>query len=428
MESTINGYDVFELIAFELNVSRNALLTSISENTELTKERISSSPLSQFEMILSEDIQLKGSNVPFLTAGNNMLEYIDPIFNRMISDPHCLTPPMIQPSEDVDRHLRQQIIKHFEKITDRFARSEQFSEVYAAYEQEEDLRKVKQDFLDSIDHCLSSPFLINNLLVNIHHSQKTAIIENNVNSAYIAMAVLNHHKDFEAKDDRRISDLVDMGLSMLFQDIACISSANGLSLEDPSHAKTSRDLVAGIGLSEESLNAIEHHHRVTDHEGNPFYLSKRPDILESVAVVVCHFVACILPDQYNLTTPQAIFVLSNFAKKHYLDADSVTSLGQLCVGGVHIAVITKSFELAAMCPHGRTPIVWDLHSKMPNRLVCENEACEFVSVEYIELYDNISFSTGNHNIEMTAGVYYKCKKLTKLLNKWLLSSGQYKNI
>lgn len=426
MDHVISGYNGFDIIAFELGITPEALMLGVEKESENILHRVSESPLSRLKLVLSEDMRLAGTEMPFITTGKNFLSYIEPVFKRLCKNPDVFSPPVIEPTPEINAHLRKKILDRFSAVTRRLAASERFGRIYSQFEKERDLQLIVKDFQDGIEHYMTTPTVIDDILSSIRHPKRSSVLENCVNGAFIAIAVLHNYEGFDLSGDECRSAMVELGLSMLFQDLACLSDADNIKHDASDHCNVSLERGAALGLPERTLETIRHHHRVMDAHGRPFYAMNTAPLFERIAVVVNNFVSCILPDSYDLTVPQAIFVLRHFAVKSYLDSAAVRSLGKISVGERKGAIIDMYFDIAKQCPKRVIPYIWDINTPVPNRLICSEAQCEHAAAESVKLYHTISFEMGDQKFNLPEGTYHKCRKLTRQLNVWLLTTGRYK--
>ena len=416
-------YDFYELAGNELGITTDRLLDAIQSRPEEISRRIRSKPLSGIPCLLGNDLVLKGSKAAFISKGSDLWEHLEAYFQRLGRQAEFTSPPLIVPSERVNGYLVEKIGHQLGAIAEKLGAEEKTGRIYEQFQKLEDLKRVAERFGSIAGKYLSSEEMISGFLHAMTSSTGKDLVTESTRAAFIAMAVLRCHEEIAAPDNARIFQrIIEMGLTVLFQDVSHILSGSAHADEDQGHADESARIAESMGLSALAQETIRHHHRVVDADGQPILTNFRPSLEERVAVVTNAFLKCISETQFNLDPDQAIYVLEHYANRNVYDKMCVSALGKIGIGDRKYLILSKSFDYAKRCDKGETPFIWNISLDFPNRFICRNSACDHLSSEEVVLYQSIQFKGPVHNFEIPTGRYRKCQKITSQFNQWLLNT------
>ncbi len=422
-------YDGFDLLCRELSLEPATFFKQIQQDPDRVMEQLRLLPVADLPLVLGEDLTLEGNQAPFITKGTDLRRHLKAVFNRISSNCAFSASPLILPSAEINRFLKEKISCAFADITRKMMDQQQLGRIYDVYEKNQDLKGIATYFGKLIDPHLSSPAIIKGFLTAFTSESAMGSIEENTKAAFVAMAVLQRHEAFVHDENAsRKNNLVEMGMAILFQDIAC--TVDGIN-HDPNscdHAAASAIMAQGMKLSDRCIETIRWHHRSTDINGAPILMIQEPPLFERLAVLINAFIRCISNRQFGLTVDQAIYVLEHYARLGYYDTACIQTLARISVGEGKQRIISKSFEFSWACPAGNRPVLWDVRTKLPNRFICTRTDCPLLSAEAVVLYEPIVFSHPAFNLDIPAGHYYKCIELTRRFNRWMLEQRIFKLI
>ncbi|NNG00810.1 MAG: hypothetical protein HKM93_15595 [Desulfobacteraceae bacterium] len=420
-------YDGIDMLCSELEINQVELQRRCQENPDTLVDQIRSKALATLPLILAEDFKLKGNNTPFITKGTDLNQHLAHWIQRMAMDAEFEAPPSILPTEEINKYLQQKIGRSFDTLIKKMLRSTNIGTVQDLYDKDPDLRSIADQLGELISRYISTPQSITGLLKVFKDKGPVDIIELSARTAFVAMAVLNNHPGAAhiAGEDRH-NRLIELGMSVMFQDIACILEPDAHTPGDDRHEGRSAALVAEMGFPAVCVETIRHHHRTKDPVGNPILSTQAPPLAELVTVVTTAFMHCISTRELALSIDEAFYVLSHYAAGRFYDEDSIRSLGQICIGDRKQLIISKAFNLMNQCPNDGTPFLWDIHTPLPNRFICQRTTCRHIGGNEIILCQDIEFHGPEGVLEIRKGQYFKCKLITRQLNLWLLNDNIFK--
>ena len=420
-------YNAVEMLSDELDISLEEFQQRCIETPDLVIDQIRTNELLSKPLQLACDVKLKGSETPFITKGTDLGQHLDQFIQSLARNSEFESSPQILPTEEINHYLQEKIGQKFDKLIKKLLESKKIGIAYKTFDNDPDLKNIINHFGELIREYISTPMTIAGLLNAFKAKGLVNLIEQSTRTAFVAMAVLNNHTGFARQTGENRKDrLIKLGLSVLFQDIACILDPISYLPSDDKHSECSSDIAAEMGLPAKCVETIRHHHRTKDTAGDPILSTQAPPMPESVAVVTNDFMRCISSKELALSIDEAIYVLSYFADQQFYDRESVQALGQICIESRKQLIISKALNLMKQCPNEGRPLLWNANSALPNRLICINTNCNHISEEEVNVYQDILFHGPLTDFKIPKGKYYKCKLLTRLLNMWLLNSELFK--
>lgn len=420
-------YNVVEMLSDELDISLEEFQQRCQETPERVMDQIRSKNLLSKPLLLANDLKLKGSNTPFITKGTDLGQHIDQFIQRLAKNFEFESPPQILPTSEINQYLQEKIGRTLDKIIRKMLKSKKIGIVYESFNNDPDFKNIINHFGELVSKYISTPMAISGMLNAFRGEGQASLIEQSTRTAFVAIAVLNSHPGFarQSGDDRK-DRLIKLGLSVLFQDIACILEPASYTPSDNQHDARSCAITAEMGLPASCVETIRHHHRTKDTDGNPIFSTQSPPIDECVTVVTNDFMRCISSNELALSIDESIYVLSYYANQHFYDKDSVLALGQICTGNRKQLIISKAINLMNQCPNGGMPFLWDINTGFPNRFICHKTSCNHISGEEVHLYQDIFFQGPISDFKIVKGRYYKCKLITRCLNLWMLNNNLFR--
>jgi hypothetical protein len=420
-------YNAVELLADELEISLEEFYQRSQEASKPFLEQIRSKDLLTTPLLLADDLKLKSSNAPFITKGTDLGQHIDQFVQRLATNSEFESQPQILPSPEINQYLQKKIGKAFHKMIRKMLKSKKVGFVYDAFTKDSGLQNIVTHFGDFISRYICTPTAISGVLETFRAQDPEDLIEESTRIAFVAMAVLNNHPgSARLSGEDRKELLIKLGLSVVFQDIACILEPDRYTPTDHQHAERSGTIIAEMGLPELCVETIRHHHRTTDSKGEPIFSTQSPHLAEQVTVVANDFMRCISSKDRSLSIDQSVYVLSYYANQLFYDAQSVEALSQICIGNRKQLIISKAFSLMGQCPNSGSPYLWDVNTSLPNRFICNRTKCDHLTKEEVYLYQDILFEGPIKDFKISKGRYFKCKLITRLLNLWMLNSNLFK--
>lgn len=422
MESEVL-YNFYELAGNELGITTDRLLDDIQTRPGEISRHIRSKPLSRIPCLLGNDLVLNGSKAAFISKGSDLWEHLDAYFQRLARQAEFTSPPLIAPSEQINDYLVEKIGNQLGTIAEKLASEKKTGRIYEQFQKLEDLQRVAEQFGSVAGRYLSSEEMISGFLHALTSGRGRDLVVESTRAAFVAMAVLRCHEELATPDKTRIFQrIIEMGLTVLFQDVSHILSDSAHAAEDQGHADESARIAESMGLSALARETIRHHHRVVDTDGQPILMKLVPPLEERVAVVTNAFLKCISESRFNLDPDRAIYVLEHYANRFFYDKKCVSALGRIGIGDRKYLILSRSFDYIKRCDKGQTPFIWNISTDFPNRFICLDTTCEHLSQEEVVLYQSIQFKGPAHNFEIPKGRYHKCQKITSQFNQWLLST------
>jgi hypothetical protein len=420
-------YNAVEMLSDELDISLEAFKKRCLEAPDLVIDQIRTKELLSNPLQLACDVKLKGSETPFITKGTDLGQHLDQFIQSLARNSEFDSSPQILPTAQINDYLQTKIGRKFEKIIKKLLKSKKIGVANKPFANDPDLKNIINHFGELICKYITTPMTISGVLNAFKTKGLVDLIEQSTRTAFVAMAVLNNHTGFtrQTGGDRK-DQLIKLGLSVLFQDIACILDPGSYIPSDEKHCERSSDIAAEMGLPASCAETIRHHHRTKDTDGHPILSTQSPPMSECVAVVTNDFMRCTSSNELALSIDESIYVLSYYADRQFYDRGSVQALGQICLGNRKQLIISKALNLVNQCPYESRPFLWDVNSALPNRLICKNTSCNHISEEEINLYQDILFHGPLTDFHIPKGQFYKCKLLTRRLNLWLLNSDLFK--
>lgn len=418
-------YDAWNLIAAELEISRETLLHRLVNDYPRLSRQLDQTELYRHDipLVLAKDMFQHGAEAPLLTAGQDLKENLGSLAHRLRQNPEGMEHPMLQSGARVTEFMRRKIIHRMEKIRDRIVRNDAsvFKSFYSELEKKQDLAEITECLEEIIASTLSSPDIIAALITPESVSRGVSLMEDAVNAALVSMVGIKTHKRTCTLAGSVHQHMIDMGTAALFQDISLFMEPEHFDVGDTtSHAERSAAIAAEQGLGDHIVEAILNHHRTMDNKGRPILLHNDQEVslFERILVAVNQFIDCLSPHGLNLSTDQTVYALSSLASGQFLDAMTVKMLTALCVGELKSYMLTNALELVKRCPHYALarPHVWDMNAETPSKILCQNRDCRFCSP--LPTVINRGFTYRLHGVEITmpAGVYYQCSRLTGIMN------------
>ena len=427
-EAALN-YDVFELLARELSVEPDAFDKQIHADPDQILEKILHLPLFNTPLVLAEDLILKSNAMPFITSGTDLRPHFNAILKRVAAGDGFVNTPHVLPTDEINHLLKERIGQAYTCLTRKIMDQRHLGRICDIYEKDQDLNRIATHLGELIDPYLSSPFIIRGVLASLTMDSLSGIIEENTVAAFVAMAVLEQHANATDQAPKsRMNNLVEIGMALVFQDIACLVDDLNHDPESEDHAAASAGIAQEMKLSPRCVDTIRRHHRSVDRDGRPIMLSRTPPLYERVAVATNAFMRCVSPQGLKLSFDQGIYVLVHYARLGFYDGDSIQHLARISIGERKQWIISKFFDISRACPLKVRPVLWDVRSKLPNRLICDQTDCPHLSGEEVVLYEPIVFRNPGVNLNIPAGRYYKCTLLTQHLNRWMLERKVFKMI
>ena len=423
------NYDVFELLSRELTVETAVFNMLIKQEPDQVIEKIEHSPLCHLPLILAEDLILKSNAMPFITRGTDLRPHLKSILTRTAGEDGFIANPIILPSDEINHLLKEKIGRAYTSLTNKIMDQRHLGRIYDIYEKNQDLNRIATHLGALIDPYLSSPSIIRGVLSSLTLESLSGIVEENTVAAFVAMAILEQYPvTFDQAHKSKMNSLVEIGLALIFQDIACTVDGLDHHLENNDHAVASAVLAHEMKLSPRCIETIRWHHRSTDSKGQPILLTRTPPLFERIAVATNAFMHCVSHRNLKLSVDQAIYVLVHYARMKFFDDDCVQHLAHISIGERKQWIINKFFEISRACPLKVRPVLWDVRSKLPNRLICNRTTCPHLSGEEVVLYEPIAFMNPGFNLNIPAGRYCKCNLLTRRLNRLMLERKVFKLI
>lgn len=414
------SYNGFDLLCCELDIDLETLHTCIRSDPQQIIQQINRLEIAAFPMLLEKELRLKGSQTPFITSGTDLRLHLSKIFQQMARGSQFETPLEIRATKEITAFLQKKIGKTFSRLTEKIVASTPIGKLSEFYDKENDLKVIANHFGELVSRYLSTPVMISSFLHVLRDDKSEDVVEQSTRSAFVAMAALSCHEDFSLQSDHlRQKGLVEMGLAILFQDIACLVEDTAHDKADPEHCPKSAAIAKEMGLPAGCIAAIGHHHRTVDENGNPILTTQTPSLLENMAVVINDFLHCITSKILNLDVDQAFYVLSHYADNLFYAKDCLRALGRLCIGEDKQQIISKAFYFIRQCQFNGRPFLWDISTPFPNRFLCQKNTCRHLRLQEIILYHSIQFDNPVHPMKIPAGRYFKCDLLTKQFNNWL---------
>jgi hypothetical protein len=229
------NYDVFELLSRELSVDPAVFCEKIHADVDQLSEAVQATPVFDLPLILADDLVLKGSSTPFVTRGTDVRPYMKSILSRAAGEDGFAASPQILPSDEINRYLKEKIGRAYTRLTRKLMHQRHLGRIYAIYQKNQDLNRIATCLGELIDPYLASPSIIRGVLASLTTNSDSGSVEENTRAAFVAMAILERFEAIagDAHADR-FNNLVEMGLVLIFQDIAC--TVDGLE-----HDPTSSD-------------------------------------------------------------------------------------------------------------------------------------------------------------------------------------------
>lgn len=421
MLQEVNAYNGFELLCSELNMGQAEFTACIQNEPEKIIEQINTLEIAAFPMQLERDVRLKGNETPFITRGTDLRPHFTKLIQQIARGSEFEAPPMIAPSAEINDFLRKKIGHSFNQIIGKVAATIQIGKVNEIYKMDRDLKAIADQFSELISQYLSTPAMITGFLRFFTDGAASGQIEQNTRIAFVAMAALSSHEEFSQQaDDVRRWQLIEMGLAMLFQDIACLLDNIRHDDNEQTHAPRSAQIAEKIGLPAPCIETIRHHHRTMDDDGFPILSTQKPSLLQNMAVITNSFIYCLTNEALRLDLDQVIYVISHYAELQYFAQDCLRALGKVCIGERKQRIISKAYQIMRQCPSGGQALLWDVSTSLPNRFICRNKHCEHITDEEVTVYHSIRYDGPTRPIEIPKGHYHKCGHLTYLFNQWLL--------
>ena len=423
------NYDVFELLSRELAVEPALFAKHLKQKPDQIIEKLEHSPLCDLPLVLAEDLILKSNAMSFITRGTDLRPHLRTILRRAAGEDGFVDAPLIVPSDEINHLLKEKIGRAYTDLTRKILDHRHLGRIYDVYEKNQDLNRIASHLGELIDPYLSSPSIIKGVLSSLTLDSLSGIVEENTMAAFVAMAVLAQYTDIPDQARKpRVSSLVEIGLALIFQDIACTVDGLEHHSENNDHAVASACLAHEMKLSPHCVDTIRWHHRSMDSKGQPILLVQTPPLFERIAVVTNAFMHCVSHQNVKLNVDQAIYVLVHYARLKFFDDDCVQHLARISIGERKQWIINRFFEISRACPLKVRPVLWDVRSKLPNRLICNHTTCPHLSCEEVVLYESIAFTNPGFSLNIPAGRYFKCNLLTQRLNRLMLERKVFKMI
>jgi hypothetical protein len=420
---TESFYNFYEIASNELGITTDCLLNDIQSRPRETSERLKAKPLSKIPCVLGNDLILKGGRAAFISKGSDLWDHLDSYFQRVGRQAEFISAPLIEPGGEINDYLIEKINTQLGAIVEKLSAAKRIGRIYEQFQKTEDLRQIAGQFSSIASKFMSTEAMISGFLRALTSETGKDLVTRSTQAAFVAMAILRNHVETAVPHKGDVHQrIVDLGLSVLFQDISHIMDGSVHASEDQRHAEASARIAAGIGLPAHSLETIRNHHRAIDALGRPILTDFLPPQEERVAVVTNAFLKCVSEKHFNLDPDQAIYVLQHYANRRFYDAHCVAALGKMGIGDRKYLILSKSFDFAKHCDKGRSPAIWNISLDFPNRFICRDTSCQHLSSEEIVLYQSIRFKGYAHNFEIPKGEYRKCQKITHLFNQWLLKT------
>jgi hypothetical protein len=419
------AYNGFELLCSELALSMDELNARILETPQKLLDQVQALENEALVMPLQQDLLLKGSETAFITSGTDLHQHLAKLIQRMARGAELKAPPMIAPTEEITAFLQEKVKASFSRLMDGVIRRIKIGYFAKAYDRDRELKTVTQHFGELVSRYLAKPLMLSPFLRAFTHKGPLDLIENNTHSAFVAMGALRNHDYCRnmAADDRQ-RQLIEIGLSMLFQDVSLMIDGGTHRDDDPEHALASADIARQIGLPANCSTTIRHHHRTMDEDGAPLLKIRTPSLSENMAAVTNAFVHCLTTSGLGLDVNQSLYILSYYADGGYFAKDCVQALGRACVGEVKQQIIIQALRIIRQCPNGERPFLWDVRTAIPNRFLCRHSDCPHLTNETVILYEGVHFDGPGAAIDIPKGGYCKCGYLTNQFNRWLLKHFQ----
>lgn len=423
------GYDAFAIIADDLNLSPDQLIITARQNPEGLRKDLEQSGLAHLPFILEEDLRVHGSRAPILVRGMNLMNNIDAVFRILQLEQSFIAPPSIKPDTRINNYLKNKIRADLERISRKVRTSKKFGTFFLRAEKNQDVRFAINNLTAALHKYLSSPEVIAALWSSLRDVGRSSLMEDCVNASLLAMiaAAAYFQTDQIAEKTLRRTQITNIGLSALFQDLSILANGGRDPDSGTGHAASSARLVRQIDLPEECIIAIAHHHRITDERGRPVLESGSPGLCERILVCITYFLRCVLKKYFDLSIDEAIYIMNYYARRLYFDQKVVMALGQMGVGGLKSRIMSMAADLVQKCDRQYEPHLWDVNAAVPNRIICGRNCCEHLGEERVYLFRQVVFETPEHRFIIAAGQYRHCRKLTEKLGHGIVNlyrSGQ----
>jgi hypothetical protein len=422
MEST-GCYNGYELIGNELGMTADELIRRIQSNPKETSDLIKSQALYKIPFVLGNDLTLKGSEAAFIPKGSDLWEHLENFFQRIHREAEFLSSPLIRPSDEVNQYLQEKIGRQLHAISNKLFASERMERIYESFEKLNDMRKIAQEFSNLASKYLSNQQLIAGFISTLATNNGKNLVTQSTEAAFVSMAVMRHYSGPELTEAQVTHQrIVDMGMALLFQDVAHIIDN---SEHDPgllAHTEDSAQIAKEMGLSVQGQETIRNHHRVVDADGRAILANHCPPLEERIAVLTNAFIQCVSKEHFNLDSDQAIYILEHYANRQFYDKHCVQTLGTLGIGDRKYKILSQSYQFVRHCKKGATPYIWNISMDFPNRFICRHSECEHLSDEEVVVYNTIRFKGTLQDLTIPKGRYYKCEKITRMFNIWLLET------
>ncbi len=413
------GYDAFSIIADDLNLSPDQLVITARQNPDDLKKELEHSGLANLPFILEDDLLVRGSKAPILARGMDLMKNIDAVFRILQLEQSFIKPPSIRPDVRLNNYLKNKISADLEKIARTVRNSKKLGALFQRAEQNQDVQFALKNLTVTFQKYLSSPEVIAALWSSLKDDRRSSLMEDCVNASLLAMIAAAAHFQMDQTPEKslRRAQIANIGLSALFQDLSLLVN-NDLDTDiNDQHANLSAKLVQDLGLPQDCIAAITHHHRITDEKGRPILETSSPVLCERILVCTNYFLRCVLKKYFDLSVDEAIYIMHYYARRLYFDETIVMALGHMGIGGLKSRIIAMAAKLLQQCEHGIEPHLWDINAAVPNRIICSYNNCKQLGNEQVYLFRPVMFETSEHRFSIPAGEYRHCRKLTEELRR-----------